>query len=81
MACISVDERRPFAPSTGTGPWGVKNKERLIRHSDKGSQKLSVCCTERLAGTGIAAFVGSTGDAYDKALGEMINYLYKTKVI
>ena len=56
-------------------------KGNLIHHSDKGSQYLSIRYTERLAEMGIAASVGSAGDAYDNAMAETINGLYKAEVI
>lgn len=55
--------------------------ERLVFHSDRGSQFLSIRYTQRLAEAGVAASVGSRGDAYDNALAETINGLYKTEVI
>lgn len=39
----------------------------LIHHSDRGSQYLSIRCTERLADAGIEPSVGSVGDSYDCA--------------
>src|SRR5699024_8816176 len=53
----------------------------LTRHGDRGSQYLSLRYTERLREAGVAASVGSTGDAYDNALAETINGLYKTEVV
>ncbi|MCS3904227.1 transposase InsO family protein [Methylohalomonas lacus] len=53
----------------------------LIHHSDRGSQYLSVCYTDRLAEAGIEGSVGSTGDSYDNALAESVIGLYKTEVI
>ncbi len=53
----------------------------LIHHSDRGSQYVSIRYTERLATAGIEPSVGSVGDAYDNALAETINGLYKTEVI
>ena len=53
----------------------------LIHHSDRGSQYVSICYTERLALAGIAPSVGSKGDSYDNALAETINGLYKAEVI
>ncbi len=53
----------------------------LIHHSDHGSQYLSIRYSERLAEAGIEASVGSVGSAYDNALAETINGLYKTEVI
>src|SRR5690606_21945606 len=42
--------------------------ERLIHHSDRGVQYLSIRYTERLAEAGIEPSVGSKGDSYDNAL-------------
>ena len=53
----------------------------LTHHGDRGSQYLSLRYTERLREAGVAASVGSTGDAYDNALAETINGLYKTEVV
>jgi transposase InsO family protein len=61
--------------------WSRRPKMPLIHHSDRGSQYLSIRYTERLAEQHIAASTGSTGDAYDNALAETINGLYKTEVI
>ena len=57
------------------------NSERLVHHSDRGVQYLSIRYTERLAEAGIESSVGSVGDSYDNALAETINGLYKTEVI
>ncbi len=54
---------------------------RLIHHSDRGSQYLSIRYTERLAEAGIDISVGSVGDSYDNALAESIIGLFKTEVI
>ena len=53
--------------------------ERLIHHSDRGGQYLSIRYTERLALAGIEPSVGSRGDSYDNALAETIIGLYKTR--
>ncbi|MCM0018767.1 MAG: IS3 family transposase [Tagaea sp.] len=53
----------------------------LVHHSDRGSQYVSIKCTERLAQAGIEPSVGSVGDSYDNALAETINGLYKAEVI
>jgi putative transposase len=37
--------------------------------------------TDRLIEAGVASSVGSTGDAYDNALAETVNGLFKTEVI
>ena len=54
---------------------------KLIFHSDRGSQYVSIKYTERLAEAGIEPSVGSVGDSYDNALAETINGLYKAEVI
>jgi transposase InsO family protein len=56
-------------------------EQRLIHHSDRGSQYLSIRYTERLAEAGIEPSVGSRGDSYDNALAESVIGLYKTEVI
>jgi transposase InsO family protein len=56
-------------------------QDKLIHHSDRGSQYLSIKYTERLAEAKIAPSVGSVGDSYDNALAETINGLFKAEVI
>jgi transposase InsO family protein len=53
----------------------------LIHHSDRGSQYVAICYSERLTEAGIEASVGSVGDAHDNALAETINGLFKAEVI
>ncbi len=53
----------------------------LVHHSDRGSQYLAIRYTDRLVEAGIRPSVGSTGDAYDNALAETVNGLYKTELI
>ena len=53
----------------------------LIQHSDAGSQYTSLRFTEHLALEQIQPSIGSVGDAYDNALMETINGLYKTECI
>ncbi len=53
----------------------------LIQHSDAGSQYTSVRFTEHLALEQIQPSIGSIGDAYDNALMETINGLYKAECI
>lgn len=53
----------------------------LICHSDAGSQYTSIHYTERLELEGINPSIGSVGDAYDNALMETINGLYKAECI
>ncbi|EGK36788.1 putative transposase [Shigella flexneri K-227] len=52
-----------------------------VHHSDKGSQYVSLACTQRLKEAGLLASTGSTGDSYDNAMAESINGLYKAEVI
>jgi len=54
---------------------------RLVHHSDRGVQYVSIKYTERLAEAGLVPSVGSVGDSYDNALAETINGLYKAEVI
>ena len=44
----------------------------LVHHFDRGSQYLSIKCTERLAAAEIELLVGTVGDAYDNALAECV---------
>jgi len=53
----------------------------LVHHSDRGAQYLAIRYTDRLLDAGIEPSVGSRGDAYDNALAETINGLYKAEVI
>jgi transposase InsO family protein len=57
------------------------NNDRLVHHSDRGVQYLSIRYTERLAEAGIESSVGSVGDSYDNAMAETIIGLFKTEVI
>lgn len=59
-------------------PFGA---DRLVHHSDRGGQYVSIRYTERLAEAGLEPSVGSVGDSYDSALAETINGLYKAEVI
>jgi transposase InsO family protein len=54
---------------------------RLVHHSDRGVQYLSIRYTERLGDAGIERSVGSKGDSYDNALAESVIGLFKTEVI
>ncbi|WLP88966.1 IS3 family transposase [Gordonia sp. NB41Y] len=53
----------------------------LIHHSDAGSQYTSSALTGTLDLESITASIGSVGDAYDNALIESTNGLYKTECI
>jgi putative transposase len=70
----------------------VRRAERLVHHSDRGSQYLSIRYSERLAEAGIEPSVGSKGDSYDcdlrgtsfqvlNALAESVIGLFKTEMI
>ena len=53
----------------------------LIHHSDAGSQYTAIHFAETLELEGIAPSIGTVGDAYDNALMETINGLFKTECI
>jgi transposase InsO family protein len=61
--------------------WARPERRRLVHHSDRGVQYLSLRYTERLSEAGIEPSVGSVGDSYDNALAESVIGLYKTEVI
>ena len=56
-------------------------KDKLIHHSDRGSQYLSIKYTQRLADQDIDPSVGTVGDSYDNAMAETIIGLFKTELI
>jgi transposase InsO family protein len=64
----ALHERRPF-------------DGRLVDHSDRGTQYVSIRYTERLAEAGIEPSVGSVGDSYDNSLAETVIGLFKAEVI
>ena len=62
--------------------WARKGPfDRLVHHSDRGVQYLSIRYTERLEEAGIATSVGSRGDSYDNALAETVIGLYKAELV
>lgn len=61
--------------------WAREVKDRLIHHSDRGSQYLSIRYSERLTDAGIEPSVGSKGDSYDNAMAESVIGLFKSEVI
>ena len=61
--------------------WARPRSERLVHHSDRGVQYLSIRYTERLQEAGIEPSVGSIGDSYDNAMAESVIGLFKTEVI
>ena len=54
---------------------------RLVHHSDRGSQYISIRYTERLAEAGVGLRWVASATSYDNALAETINGLYKAEVI
>ena len=56
-------------------------EDRLIHHSDAGSQYTSFRFTQHLIDSGIDASIGTVGDALDNALAESTIGLYKTELI
>jgi len=61
--------------------WARPELQRLVHHSDRGGQYLSIRYTERLGEAGIEPSVGSVGDSYDNALAETVIGLFKTELI
>jgi putative transposase len=55
--------------------------EGLIHHSDAGSQYTSIRFTDRLVIEGLAASIGTVGDAYDNALAKCLIGIYKTECV
>ncbi|MGW2588624.1 IS3 family transposase [Streptomyces virginiae] len=53
----------------------------LVHHSDAGSRYTSFRLAEHLQAAGIAASIGSVGDAYDNALMESTIGLFKTELV
>jgi putative transposase len=56
-------------------------EDKLIHHSDAGSQYTSFRFTQHLIDSSIDASIGTVGDAYDNALAESTIGLYKTELI
>lgn len=80
-------ETRLVLDALEMGLWQRDRDERpyvrgeLIHHSDAGSQYTSFKLAEHLDAAGIAASIGSVGDAYDNALMESTIGLFKTELI
>ena len=55
--------------------------DKLVHHSDAGSQYTSFRFTQHLLDSGIDASIGTVGDALDNALAESTIGLYKTELI
>ncbi len=63
---------------------GMPVGEGLVHHSDAGSQlgfKGSFAFTRKLIDAGVDPSIGSVGDAYDNAMAEATNSLYKAELI
>ena len=58
-----------------------EGEDRLVHHSDAGSQYTSFRFTQHLIEAGIDASIGTVGDAYDNALAESAIGIYKTELI
>lgn len=54
---------------------------KVLRRPVESAQYVSIRYSERLAQAGIEPSVGSAGDAYDNAMAETINGLYKAELI
>ena len=61
--------------------WARQVSGNLIHHGDHGSQYIAIRYSERLLEAGILPSTGSVGDAYDNALAETVNGLFKAEVI
>lgn len=59
----------------------IGESDRLVHHSDRGVQYLSIRYTERLAEAGIEPSVGSSSGSYDNALAETVIGRFKTEEI
>ncbi len=53
----------------------------VIQHSDAGAQYTALHYSERLAGVGAIASIGTVGDSYDNSLAETVVGLYKTECV
>jgi putative transposase len=82
----ATNKRTPLVlAALQTGLWqrdrAGQQRDGLIHHSDAGSQYTSFRLATHLADEGIAASIGSVGDALDNALMESAIGLYKTELI
>ncbi|HEL8103508.1 TPA: IS3 family transposase, partial [Escherichia coli] len=78
---VSSSMETTFVPDAPEQALWARRPSGTIHHSDKGSQYVSLACTERLKEAKLLASTGSTGDSYDNAMAESINGLYKAEVI
>jgi transposase InsO family protein len=56
-------------------------RDELTRHSDRGSEYVSIRYSEKLAEARIEPSVGSRGDSYNNVLAETIHGLYETELV
>jgi len=75
--CRTMEQRRA---RESRGQRGTR-LDNLRCHSDAGSQYASIRYSERLDEIGAQPAIGSVGDAYDNALAESVNALYKTELV
>lgn len=59
----------------------IEQEDGLVHHSDAGSQYTSIVYSDRLSEQGVAASVGSVGDAYDNSMAEAIINTYKHELL
>ena len=57
------------------------NPKKVIHHSNRGVQYLSIRYTSSMADSGVIASVGTIGNSHDNALAETVNGLYKSEVV
>ncbi|MDN6457686.1 MAG: integrase core domain-containing protein, partial [Yaniella sp.] len=58
-----------------------QHKTAVLQPPIEPTQYVSIRYTEHLTKAGLTASVGTAGDAYDNALAETVNGLYKTELI
>ena len=56
-------------------------RDRLVHHSDKGSQYTSLRFSQRLVDVGVSASTGSVGDSFDNAMAESLFSTIKRELI
>jgi putative transposase len=61
--------------------WSQPLEARVLRPPLESAQYRAVRYTQRLAGAGAVASVGSRGDSYDNALAEAFNSLFKAELV
>ena len=69
----------PLLALVSTG--ASRGRQGLVHHSDRGSQYVSLACSDALITAGVSASVGTVGDFYVNALAETVNGLFKAGLI